>query len=64
MKNPNQNKNKTKKEKQVNEITCKITLSRHDMTGAIPRKSELSHYEYRSYNNVAAISPPDKPDEQ
>lgn len=57
-------KNKTNKEKQVNEITCKITLSRFDMTGAVPSGRGLSDHEYHSYNNVAAVAPPLENEEQ
>ena len=56
-------KEKPKKEKQVNEITCKITLSRFDMTGAGPCGGELCDHEYQSYNNVAAVAPPSQRDQ-
>lgn len=55
MKKPKQKKDTKNK---VNEITCKITLSRHDMTGAVPRGGGMSAHEYQNYNKVAALSPP------
>lgn len=57
-------KEKPKKEKQLNEITCEITLSRFDMTGAVPFGGELCDHEYHSYNKVAAVAPPGKHEEE